>query len=83
MLVSTEAASLRGQGRDPERRLLDAGGIGQTLVRAPTDNRDGPGAPTAMVGTPDGRWAFALLSKDASGAIAVMAVTHGTPRSLG
>jgi 6-phosphogluconolactonase (cycloisomerase 2 family) len=39
-----------------------------------------PGAPTAMVGTPDGRWAFASLSKDASGAIAVMAVTRGTLR---
>jgi DNA-binding beta-propeller fold protein YncE len=38
------------------------------------------GAPTAMVGTPDGRWAFASLSKDASGAIAVMAVTRGTLR---
>ena len=39
-----------------------------------------PGAPTAMVGTPDGRWAFASLSKDARGAIAVMAVTRGTLR---
>ncbi len=39
-----------------------------------------PEAPTAMVGTPDGRWAFASLSSQASGAIGVMAVAGGTLR---
>ena len=52
-----------------------------TLLSAPRPvTATVPGAPTAMVGTPDGRWAFASLSKDASGAIAVMAVTRGTLR---
>jgi hypothetical protein len=33
-----------------------------------------------MVGTPDGRWAFASLSNRTSGAIGVMAVARGTLR---
>ena len=39
-----------------------------------------PDAPTAMVGTADGRWAFASLSSHTTGAIAVMAVARGTLR---
>jgi hypothetical protein len=39
-----------------------------------------PGSPTAVVGTADGRWAFASVSADNGGEIAVMALGRGTLR---
>ncbi len=38
-----------------------------------------PGPPTAVVGTADGRWAFASLSVSDRGEIAVLALGRGTP----
>lgn len=39
-----------------------------------------PGSPFAVVGTADGRWAFASVSAGSGGEIAVMALDRGTPR---
>jgi 6-phosphogluconolactonase (cycloisomerase 2 family) len=39
-----------------------------------------PGSPDAVVGTADGRWAFASVSGELGGEIAVMALGHGAPR---
>lgn len=39
-----------------------------------------PGNPTAVVGTADGRWAFASISTGTSGEIAVIALSRGVPR---
>lgn len=42
-----------------------------------------PDSPTAMVGTPDGRWAFASLANgDVSGAIAVLGLAGGALRLI-
>jgi hypothetical protein len=39
-----------------------------------------PGSPTAVVGTADGRWAFASVSTGTGGEIAVIALGRGAPR---
>jgi DNA-binding beta-propeller fold protein YncE len=39
-----------------------------------------PGSPDAVVATADGRWAFASVSGELGGEIAVMALGHGAPR---
>lgn len=39
-----------------------------------------PGHPTAVVGTPDGRWALASLSTGTGGEIAVIALGREAPR---
>ena len=39
-----------------------------------------PGSPDAVVGTADGRWAFASVSGELGGEIAVFALGHGAPR---
>jgi 6-phosphogluconolactonase (cycloisomerase 2 family) len=39
-----------------------------------------PGSPDAVAGTADGRWAFASVSGELGGEIAVMALGHGAPR---
>jgi hypothetical protein len=38
-----------------------------------------PGHPTAVVGTADGRWAFASVSTGTGGEIAVIALDHEAP----
>jgi sugar lactone lactonase YvrE len=39
-----------------------------------------PGSPDDAVGTADGRWAFASVSGELGGEVAVMALGHGAPR---
>jgi DNA-binding beta-propeller fold protein YncE len=39
-----------------------------------------PGQPTAVVGTANGRWAFASVSTSSGGAVAVMALGQASPR---
>ena len=39
-----------------------------------------PGSPDAVVGTTDGRWAFASVSGELGGEIAVFALGHAAPR---
>src|SRR5271165_7660226 len=71
VLLSGCSSSPRPQAAPAKAATLSVGCSAQVapgkLLPAPRPvTATVPGAPTAMVGTPDGRWAFASLSKDAS-----------------
>lgn len=67
-----------GQPR-PERGLFWVA-AGRLLAAPKPVTMPVPGHPTAVVGTPDGRWALASLSTGTGGEIAVIALGREAPR---
>jgi DNA-binding beta-propeller fold protein YncE len=72
------AASRPAAAGRPAAATLTAGCSTQVAADGPLARV--PGSPDAVVGTADGRWAFASVSGELGGEIAVFALGHGAPR---